>query len=612
VLALALVLELARASVAAQAPAAIEGRVVAADTGQPIAGATVQAATLPTTPGNTSAPVRTKADAEGRFLLSGLAAGRINLSASADGFVTENYRPTSPSQLPQLREGQRLTDVTLRLSRAASLSGVVRDTSGRPMTGVTVTLYRRGILTVRRAWLSTRVAILTGADGRYSANNLTPGEYVVAVPMLATTVPRTVIDEMRAIPAADRATAPILRSLGESRFALPSVGLQPAGDFFVALTSGASTDPVEPPPGDGRAPLIYRTTYYPQATTLNDAGVVELKSGDRRDTVNITMRPAPAQRVSGTVVRDGRPLPYVALRLFSEHADERSIDYDGEAAVTVTNSSGEYVFLNVTPGDYSVKTVLVSASPGRNLPVIPPAQALSAWAARSIRVGAGDLQLEPLLLQSPLSVRGTLVFGGAGAGSPASQTRTSVWLAVVDGGLMSPPAAVAVEPDGRFVLAGAMAGRYHLFGGSPAGWTVKSIRAGDLDVLDAPLTLVDRDIDVTIELTPSLIGVSGLVVDDAGTAVANAHIVAFPASYTRWIANGMSIRTMRSLRSSPTGSYNLTGLPPGAYLLAALADGDTEAWPDRRVVESIAKVAQMVVLQEGRPVTLTLKVQRLK
>jgi len=113
-------------------------------------------------------------------------------------------------------------------------------------------------------------------------------------------------------------------------------------------------------------------------------------------------------------------------------------------------------------------------------------------------------------------------------------------------------------------------------------------------------------------LTPSLIGASGLVVDDSGTPVANAHVVAFPASHKQWIANGMSIRTMRSLRSSPTGSYHLTGLPPGACLVAALADGDTEAWPDRRVVESIAKVAQMVILQEGRPVALTLKLQRLK
>jgi hypothetical protein len=171
--------------------------------------------------------------------------------------------------------------------------------------------------------------------------------------------------------------------------------------------------------------------------------------------------------------------------------------------------------------------------------------------------------------------------------------------------MYSPPAAVVVGPDGRFVLKGATRERYHLWGGTYPGWTVVSVTAAGVDITAAPLIVGDRDIDdVRILLTGRIVALSGTVVDAADRPVSPASVLVFPADYAAWIANGMSNRVMRRVSTTATGTFSTAGLPPGLYLAAALPDASMTDYPDRRLFEAAAKVAQPVVLAEGKPATV--------
>src|SRR6185436_3293548 len=114
-----------------QAPAgtaAVRGRVVDADTGAPIPAATVTAIVILAAGSGFAPPppARAVTDANGVFEIRELRAGLLQLSAAAQDYVTEVYRPTIPSRGPTLTAGRVLTDITIPLSRGGVITGVVR------------------------------------------------------------------------------------------------------------------------------------------------------------------------------------------------------------------------------------------------------------------------------------------------------------------------------------------------------------------------------------------------------------------------------------------------------------------------------------------------------
>lgn len=110
--------------------------------------------------------------------------------------------------------------------------------------------------------------------------------------------------------------------------------------------------------------------------------------------------------------------------------------------------------------------------------------------------------------------------------------------------------------------------------------------------------------------TARLTRLSGTVRDASGLPAANAHVVVFPSNFGEWIANGMSMRMMRSLRTGATGTFDLSGLPAGSYLVAVVADDAAPGWPDRRMVESIARTALPVALEQGRILSVQLELKK--
>ena len=124
----------------AGASASIEGRIVAASTGQPLKRARVVA-----TARDFRGRLSTQTDETGRYVLTDLRAGAYTLTVSKPGFITVSYgqrRSRQPATPVQVRAGQELRDISLALPAGSVITGHVADEDGAPLPLATVRLLR--------------------------------------------------------------------------------------------------------------------------------------------------------------------------------------------------------------------------------------------------------------------------------------------------------------------------------------------------------------------------------------------------------------------------------------------------------------------------------------
>ena len=164
---------------ALDAGGAIAG-IVVDDAGAPVAEAEVRA--TPAKGGGSAA--RGKSAADGSFVVGGLTGTSYTLLASAKGYRRDkaNAVATSP--------GAR--DVSVRLSRAASIAGIVVDDAGAPVQGSRVRAVPASQTVEQdRQQILFNPGMLTGADGRFAFNDLGGGDYrvVASGPHLETVTP---------------------------------------------------------------------------------------------------------------------------------------------------------------------------------------------------------------------------------------------------------------------------------------------------------------------------------------------------------------------------------------------------------------------------------------
>lgn len=159
-------------------------------------------------------------DMEGRFHLEGIPAGDYLAAALMPGFVGPGIDPATNPSDEQLKpiiasfptvhvsEGQTAT-LNLTLHRGAVITGRVLYSDGSPATGIQVswqppvlptfdqTSMRRSSPLLQAMWqfiASTQARDLTKTDdqGRYRIFGLSPGKYIVDIPLLAQAAPTSV------------------------------------------------------------------------------------------------------------------------------------------------------------------------------------------------------------------------------------------------------------------------------------------------------------------------------------------------------------------------------------------------------------------------------------
>jgi len=127
------------------------------------------------------------------------------------------------------------------------------------------------------------------------------------------------------------------------------------------------------------------------------------------------------------------------------------------------------------------------------------------------------------------------------------------------------------------------------------------------DVIDTPLDVrsAQNISGVSLVFTDKLTEVNGTVSDQAGTPMPEFTVLAFPEDATLWRPQSRQIMTTRP---DQNGKYQLRGLPPGQYFIAAIDPEVPGEWFEPAFLDEQRRGASRFSLVEGDVKTQDLRV----
>lgn len=608
----------------------ILGRVVDATSGRPISGAivTLLGGALVGTAGMPLATTQPRAmtNANGQFVFRKLPKGTFSLTATRAGYADGAYgrrRPGGTAGSLQLDDGQRVGDAVIRIWRQASISGTVTDEAGEPMVAVALRLFERRTTAGKRRFVPGRTA-MTDDRGYYRFSGLTPGDYVLAFTSRVVTMPAAVIEAAR-MPTApnDKAAQQLQRDRGMLGAFVGPPGSGSSVQVGDTVRQLGFQEPVPPVSDDPGAPVYaYPTVFFPNATSASRATVIALESGQERDGVDLSLRPVHSLRVSGVVMGSEGPAANMPLRLMPAGDDSSSAL---EVSATMADANGNFTFLGVTPGQYAIRGMRIPPTPtpsnlmmtqiqvggsmmvsGGSANAAPPAipDDPAFYVTADVEVGEADVKDLVVALQRGGRLTGHVEFEGSrDRPDAATLVRTPVMVESIEGSVAGPFGVPPgrVDENGSFKTYGLAPGKYLLrVGGSPSGWTLKSVTIEGRDISDVPFVIGSTDIaNVVITFTDRPTKLTGAAHTKDGNPDPDALVVVFPIDPTAWSDTGLNPRRFRSARSLSNGTYTFNGLPPGDYYIAAISDESISQWQDPQVLTELARSATQVRLAEG-------------
>lgn len=610
-------------------PAVVSGRVVDASTGRPIPGVVVTpAGSAVVTSAAAPLPGRALTNGAGLFVLRDLRKGAVFLTAAKNGYANASFnqrRPGGSGQSISIEDGQRITDVEIRMWRNSAISGTVVDEAGEPAVGVTVQAFSRRFVAGRRQFCCGTTAA-TDDRGMYRIANLEPGDYAVGVLSTQTAVPTEVMDLFfgPSSQASETTRREVSREMGKIGAGIVPAGSEYAfalGDLTFVLPRGTLV-PLQQP---GRAPMVYPTTFYPAAATIGEAAAITLRSGDERGAIDLQLAPVRTARVSGTVIAPDGPAATAGVRLIPAGTSDLTTALD--VATTVTNRNGGFTFPAVPPGQYVIHVLRpprepvdtetrISVTPGGSVtiagnapapgPPPPPPVPLDAtlWARVPLAVAEADLEGVIVALGTGPRVSGRVEFDGtADKPSGAALTGIRINLDPADGSRLGDSGLSfqtgRPDEDGSFRTFGVPPGRYVLRANPPSGWTLKGAFLNGRDLSDAPFDLETKDLTgVVLTFTDRPASIAGHV-RTGQAADPGAVVIAFPTDGATWIGRGPFPRRVRTARAGLDGAYSITALVPGEYYVAAVSEEGFADWQDPALLDALTRVARQVRVLDG-------------
>jgi len=288
--------------VSAQTPskaptASISGRVTI--DGKGVAGVTV-AATTSSSPIDNRTVAKTTTDDDGKYQLTGLAAGEFTIMPLAKAFVAGTsgaYR--QPGHSITVAEGETITKIDFALVRGGVITGRITDTDGRPVIGERVNVLPRDAPDTGRA-----MTVFDGPRNRtddrgiYRIYGLSPGNYKVSIGQAAA-----------------------------------------AGNVAIMGMGGSQ----------------YTKTFYPGVTEEAKATILEINEGTEVSNIDIVAgKSGRGFSVSGRVVDgdSGQPVPSVFVVHSSLNEGTQQLggmNFSGSQ----TDANGKFRLENVQPGHYA-------------------------------------------------------------------------------------------------------------------------------------------------------------------------------------------------------------------------------------------------------------------
>ncbi|HKE84996.1 MAG TPA: carboxypeptidase-like regulatory domain-containing protein [Vicinamibacterales bacterium] len=601
--------------------------------------------------GDTSIPDRfeTRTNDLGDFRFGGLRAGRYQLIATAPG--ASELR----SSAIDVREGDDVGPIDLVESRGSRSEGSVSPNA--PASSQPGAMIRGRILDVRKRPIKgvvvkaisprefTETAI-SDERGRFVIDGLHAGSYALEAGSLGyvtvqygqsraaepglqvvvrdhetfdnadfvlsrgRAVTGTITDErgeeiegavVRAIQlryADGRTTATIVRfAQTDDRGRYRLYGLPP-GSYLISALDTATIS--------GANQRGYAPIYYPGSTQLTDAVPVQTEIDRDVAGVDLAFRHELAARVTGIALdASGAPVRGDVLLVASQRSG--GIALEPRQGIR-TNADGSFTIADVPPGEYVLK---VSK---------PWSDGAPQFGVEFVTVG--DADPNPVVVQTAAgsTLEGRLVIDdkrgydvlarrGPALGLravPADFDRTPVMGQV--------PSRLLTNSDGTFRLSGLFGPTRFFLGGSGVEWYLQSLVIDGVDATDSPFDFgVTTQTIQGVEAVISTAGgtIAGHVTDARSIPVATYSVIVFPTDRTKWFANS---RFLKFGRPSQDGGFEVIGLPPGEYWVAAVdaIEGNQSfgEWQKPEVLESLAPRATRVVLAERERFMTVLRVIR--
>jgi hypothetical protein len=519
----------------------LRGTVVAADSGNPIRRAQVRV----TAQGAGSRLATT--DAQGRFEVRDLPAGRFTISASKGGFVSLQYGQRRPSEAGtpiELGDAQVVEKLVVALPRGSVISGRITDEFGEPLANAIVSAMRYGFAAGGRRLLAAgqNARDTTDDQGHFRLFGLSPGDYIVSASF---------------------------------------------------RTGGEATDPAGENTG-------YAATYYPGTTNVTEAQRLQVNVGQEQVNVVFSLVATRLVRVSGVAV-NSQGLPLDGGNVMLIPAGGR-VPAQGAAAAFAggIDRNGQFRVPNVPPGRYLAQARSGRRGGANNAATLEAAR-------QELTVGAQDLEGVVLVTAPGARIVGSVV-SDRGSAAPLRPQDVAIGTRAIelDAAMPGPNPMVRATPDWTFEIANVFEPRIFRVS-TPEGWMLKAILLNGEDVTDVPIDIAPGQTltGVQVLLTDRVTEVNGRLADARNAAVTDATVVIFPADDTKWTFQS---RFIHGVRPDQDGRFTIRGLPPHDDYLAVAVQGleDGQAG-DPEFLASVRERATALSLKDGEARTLNLR-----
>jgi Carboxypeptidase regulatory-like domain len=616
--------------------ASIWGRV-ATPSGEPVIDANFIAVPATALPNSKMSPLDTFNAATndlGEFRFGGLPQGRYQVmpdspandrpSSTVDVRAGDETGPIDIVYAPPERTRRPLTPAAMtRLRAAGAIRGRVVGATKRPISGARVRVMRPGY--------GGDTAVFSDEQGRFGITGLPSGSYAVeasksgyvtvqygqtraAEPGLQLTLRENAVldDIVVTLPRGSAVTGMIADEHGEplegvgvralqvryangrtSALAAPGVrevftddrgryrlfGLLP-GSYLVAASVEATITSAD---ASGYAPI-----FHPGSTQVSEAVPVQADIGRDVPGIDLVFHRVSAARVAG-VVRGSSGAPADARVLIVASQRSGAIALEPRQA-SATGGDGSFAVANVPPGDYVVQAFSARVR-GRE----------PEFGVEFVTVGESDPKPIAVRMSRGTALEGRLVLEGNeradGTVAVSAMPADFDYAPIIGGG----PSGGSRVLKGVFTIPNLFGPTRFRITGRP-DWYLKSVSIDGLDVTDTPF-----DFGLTAqtvrgaEIVASNAGgvITGHVTDARSAPVRDYAVVVFSTERTKWFANS---RFLKLGRPSQDGTFEVVGLPPGEYWVAAVdsiqGNQSFGEWEKPDVLEALSTRATRVTLTE--------------
>lgn len=538
----------------------ISGLVTSAASGTPIRDARVSLVSYDTAV--MASPVTT--DANGRYEITAGYRGRYHVAASAPGFVGLQYgqrRPsdpatelevTGPGPLDAVTLARPFESVNIALPRPSAIEGIVVDEFGEPLANVIVTAARR--------------------------------EYLVG--------------GARLMPMSPPATTQPTDDRGHFR-----ITVSVPGDYYLTARAGGMME--------ANATGGFGLTYYPATLDLAAAQRVRVDVGQDVMGLTLPMVPAEMATVSGILTDANGPLANGRIYLSPRGGRDGIAPWTLAITQMRTNADGSFTFRNVPPGSYVLQGYM-GDDKGWSSPTL--------FAATNIDVNGVDHNDLFVNLRPGHVLRGRVVFDDTSGVRPDPatvivQTNNADLDTNPTNSSNSDTPLKAINADGTFSVPNQFGNRVvHVVFKStvgrpmPSDWSIRRVTLAGRDVTDEGINFQFGDVNgLEIELMRSP-AVTGKVFVRSNVPASRGRVQVFSTDPAKWHANSRFMRLNMPLNSD--GSFRVSGMPAGEYLVIALTEVPDNVWAGIQFLEPLVANATRISLSEGQTTTVELPLIR--